>query len=63
MARRVSSCGYQLLTEVLLSCQPVVSRATQREIRGLVRPALGERLHVVQLEVARLTAALTRSST
>jgi hypothetical protein len=44
-------------TEVLFRLQRVVSGTSQCQVRSEIRAALGERLDVMQLQVARLAAA------
>jgi hypothetical protein len=58
MSGRIASRHHELSAKVLLCRQMVVSCATERQIRCVVRAALGEGLEVVQFQVARLGAAL-----
>ncbi|HVY32772.1 MAG TPA: hypothetical protein VHB79_39825, partial [Polyangiaceae bacterium] len=61
MARSIAPFGHELGPEISFGRQSVVSLAAERQIRGAVLPTSSKGLEVMQLEVARLAAALASS--
>ena len=57
VSARAPPLGNEPFAKVVLGSERIVRRATQRQIRGHVRTVLREWLQMVQLEIARFSAA------